>query len=319
MDPLERKRVGHTSLLVTRLGIGGAPLGNEYRSVTDMEVDATITEAIGRGIRYIDTAPLYGRGRSESRLGRYFATHRKPADLVLSTKVGRILRQEGGAGDQAPLYDYSEEGVRKSFESSLQRLGPDMTIDILYIHDPDEHYQEAISQAYKALAELRATGRVKAIGAGMNQWEMELRFAREGDFDCFLQAGKYTLLDQSADEKFLPYCQEKGIGVIIGAPFGYGVLATDLRHGARPVVSVPAATLERALEIDAVCARHDVPLRAAALQFILAHPAITSVIPGSQTKEEMHENFEMIQYDIPGELWDDLKQEKLIMETAPTP
>jgi D-threo-aldose 1-dehydrogenase len=318
LDPLERKRVGHTDLLVTRLGLGGAPLGSEYRPVTDVEVDATITEAVRLGIRQIDTAPLYGKGRSESRLGRYFATHEKPADLVLSTKVGRILRQEDGAGDQAPLYDYSVEGVRKSFESSVRRLGPDM-IDILYIHDPDEHYQEAISQAYRALAELRATGMVKAIGAGMNQWEMELRFAREGDFDCFLQAGRYTLLDQSAGEEFLPYCQEKGIGVMIGAPFGYGVLAADLRHGARPVVSVPAATLERARKIDAVCARHYVPLRAAALQFILAHPAVTSVIPGSQTKEEMRENFEMIQYDIPDELWNDLKQEKLIVETALTP
>ncbi|MDA4132650.1 MAG: aldo/keto reductase, partial [Thaumarchaeota archaeon] len=307
-----------TSLFVTRLGLGGAPLGNEYSPVTDGEVDATITEALGLGIRYIDTAPLYGRGRSESRLGRYFAAHEKPADLVLSTKVGRILRQEAGTTDQAPLYDYTEEGVRKSLEGSLRRLGTE-AIDILYIHDPDEHYQEAISNAYKALAELRATGSVKAIGAGMNQWEMELRFAREGDFDCFLQAGKYTLLDQSAAEKFLPYCHEKKIGVMIGAPFGYGVLAADLRRGKLPVVPVPLATLEKALRIDGVCARHDVPLKAAALQFILAHPAVTSVIPGSQTKEEMCENFELIQYDIPDGLWDDLKQEKLIMESAPTP
>jgi D-threo-aldose 1-dehydrogenase len=318
LDALERKRVGNTSLLITRLGLGGAPLGNEYSPVTDGEVDATITEALGLGIRYIDTAPLYGRGRSESRLGRYFAAHEKPADLVMSTKVGRILRQGAGTTDQAPLYDYSEEGVRKSFEGSLQRLGTEV-IDILYIHDPDEHYQEAISQAYRTLAGLRATGLVKAIGAGMNQWEMELRFAREGDFDCFLQAGKYTLLDQSAAEKFLPYCQEKKIGVMIGAPFGYGVLAADLRRGVLPAGSVPLATLEKALKIDGVCARHDVPLKAAALQFILAHPAVTSVIPGSQTKEEMRQNFEMMRFDIPSGLWDDLKQEKLIMESAPTP
>jgi D-threo-aldose 1-dehydrogenase len=318
LDPLERKRVGRTSLHLTRLGLGGAPLGNEYRSVTDTEVDATITEAIEQGIRYIDTAPLYGRGRSESRIGHYFETRKKPSDLVLSTKVGRVLRQEEGMRDQPPLYDYSKEAVRKSFEGSLQRLGPGM-IDILYIHDPDEHYQEAISQAYTALAELRSTGRVKAIGAGMNQWEMELRFAQEGDFDCFLQAGRYNLLDQTADEKFLPYCKEKGIGVVVGAPFAYGILAADLRHGARPVVSASEATIERAKKIDSVCARHDVPLKAAALQFILAHPAVTSVIPGSQTKEEMRQNFELIQHDIPDGLWDDLKQEKLIKESAPTP
>jgi D-threo-aldose 1-dehydrogenase len=317
LDALERKRIGHTSVYVTRLGLGGAPLGNAYRTVTDTEVDATITEALGLGIRYIDTAPLYGKGRSETRLGRYFATHKKPADLVFSTKVGRIIRQ-GAEADQELLYDYSDAGVRKSFEGSLQRLGTD-SMDILYIHDPDDHYQEAISQAYKTLAELRASGKVKAIGAGMNQWEMELRFAQEGNFDCFLQAGKYTLLDQSAAEKFLPYCQERGISVVIGAPFAYGVLAADLRHGALPLVSVSPAVLEKALKIDAICARHDVPLRAAALQFILAHPAVTSVIPGSQTKEEMSENFRMIQHDIPDGLWDDLKQEKLISESAPTP
>ena len=217
-----------------------------------------------------------------------------------------------------PLHDYTEEGIRKSFEGSLKRLGPGAA-DILYIHDPDAHYQEAISQAYPTLAELRATGMVKAIGAGMNQWEMELRFAQEGDFDCFLQAGRYNLLDQSASEQFLPYCQERKIGAMIGAPFGYGLLAADLRRGALPRTSVPLKMVEKALRIDAVCARHDVPLKAAALQFILAHPVVTSVIPGSQSGEEMRQNFEMLRYDIPRTLWDDLKHEKLILESAPTP
>ena len=317
MNPLERVRVGATDLRVTRLGLGGAALGGAYGPTTDSEADSTIEKALRLGIRYVDTAPLYGRGLSEGRLGRYFASRGKPSDLVLSTKVGRILRP--GSGNQEPLYDYTREGVLRSVESSLGRLGVD-AVDILYIHDPDDHYEEAISQAYRALAELRQTGRVKAIGAGMNQWEMELRFAQEGDFDCFLQAGKYTLLDQSADEKFLPYCLEKGIGVVAGAPFSYGILAADFRHGAGPSSRfVDPALVEKARKIDVVCARHDVPLRAAALQFILAHPAITSVIPGARTQEEIQENFELIGYDIPGRLWDDLKREKLIPERSVVP
>ena len=303
---------------MTRLGLGGGPLGDAYGPITDSEADSTIAKATGLGIRYVDTAPLYGRGRSESRLGRYFASHGKPADLVLSTKVGRILRPESG-GVLEPLYDYTSQGVQKSFESSLQRLGLDK-VDILYMHDPDDHYEEAISQAYKTLAEFRQTGRVKAIGAGMNQWEMELRFAQEGDFDCFLQAGKYTLLDQSAGEKFLPYCQERGIGVVAGAPFSYGILAADLRHGATPSSGFVAPVLvEKARKIDAVCARHDVPLRAAALQFVLAHPAVVSVIPGARTQKEVQENLELIKHDIPGRLWDDLKREKLIPEKSFVP
>jgi D-threo-aldose 1-dehydrogenase len=319
LNPLERVRLGTTNIYLTRLGLGGAGFGGGiYGAVTDSEADTTIGEAIQLGIRYIDTAPLYGKGRSETRLGRYFASHGKPADLVLSTKVGRILRPESEAALE-PLYDYTREGTLKSFESSLQRLGLD-AVDILNIHDPDDHYDVAISQAYKTLIELRQSGRVKAIGAGMNQWEMELRFAQEGDFDCFLQAGKYTLLDQSADEKFLPYCQDKGIGVIAGAPFNYGVLAADLRHGATPSSRyVAPALVEKARKIDAVCARHDVPLRAAALQFIVAHPTITSVIPGAQSRQEMEENFELIKRDIPQKLWDDLKQEKLIPERSFTP
>ena len=310
--------MGDTGLHVTCLGLGGAGLGEIYGPVTDSEADSTIAKALALGIRYLDTAPLYGSGSSETRIGHYFASHGKPADLVLSTKVGRIVRPES-EGTQEPLPNYTSQGALKSFEGSLQRLGVD-AIDILYIHDPDDHYEEAITGAYKALAELRQTGRVKAIGAGMNQWEMELRFAQEGDFDCFLQAGKYTLIDQSAGEKFLPYCQEKGISVVAGAPFSYGVLAADLRHGATPSSRfVAPALVEKARKIDAVCARHDVPLRAAALQFILAHPAIASVIPGARTQNEMQENFDFIERDIPSRLWDDLKREKLIPEKSFVP
>lgn len=302
---------------MTRLGLGGGPLGGVYSPTNDAEAEATIAEALKLGIRYIDTAPLYGKGRSETRIGRYFRTHKKPADLVLSTKVGRLLRK---GEDKEPRFDYSGAGIRRSYDESLKRLGQGI-VDILYIHDPDYHYNEVMTQALKELKELRSTGAIKAIGAGMNQWEMELRLAKEGDFDCFLQAGKYTLLDQSADEEFLPYCKENGIGVVIGAPFSYGVLAADLRHGKRPGSNmyISEAMIERAVKIDAVCASHGVPLRTAALQFVLAHPAITSVIPGSQTKEEMLENLESLKRKVPSGLWDDLKQQKLIRESAPTP
>ncbi len=315
LNPLEKRRVGRTGLQVTRVGLGGGPLGGVYGPTTDAEAEETISEALKLGIRYIDTAPLYGKGRSETRIGRYFSNHRKPADLVISTKVGRLLRDDG-----EPSFDYSLTGTRKSYEESVARLGESI-IDIIYVHDPDYHYNEVMTQALKVLKELRSTGAIKAIGAGMNQWEMELRLAREGDFDCFLQAGKYTLLDQGADEEFLPYCKDKGIGVVAGAPFGYGLLAGDLRNGKRPgsTMYTSEAMIDRAVKIDAVCTSHDVPLRAAALQFILAHPAITSVIPGSQTDEEMRENLESVERKIPSGLWDDLKQEKLIGENAPTP
>ncbi len=318
MDPLERRSLGDSGLRVTSLGLGGAGLGDIYGPVTDSEAVSTVARAVTLGIRYVDTAPLYGNGRSETRVGRYFASHGKPADLVISTKVGRIARPESG-GRQEPLPDYTSEGALKSFGDSMQRLGLD-AVDILYIHDPDDYYEQAITGAYKALAELRQTGRVRAIGAGMNQWEMEMRFAKEGDFDCFLQAGKYTLLDQSAQEKFLPYCQERGIGVVAGAPFSYGILAADLRHGATPSSRfVAPALVEKARGMDAVCARHDVPLRAVALQFILAHPAISSVIPGARNEKEMQENFDLIKLDIPASLWDDLKREKLIPEKSLVP
>ena len=186
----------------------------------------------------------------------------------------------------------------RSIESSLERLGVS-SFDILFIHDPDDHYQEAISETYPTLANLRDSGRVRAIGAGMNQWEMELRFAQEGDFDCFLLAGRYTLLDQGALDAFYPYCQENRISVIAGAPFNNGILASDLRQGAIYDSWVaPAPILEKARRI-ARCSRHGVPLKAAALQFILAHPIIASVIPGARTPMEMEENAGMIRRPIP--------------------
>lgn len=207
----------------------------------------------------------------------------------------------------------------RSFEESLERLGLDR-LDVLLIHDPDDNYDRAIGEAYPTLADLRSQGLVKAIGAGMNQWQMLARFAREGDFDCFLLAGRYTLLDQSGLDELLPLCQEKGISVVLGGPYNSGVLASDLSRSATfDYSTAPPEILGLARAIKSVCERHDVPLKAAALQFGLAHPAVAATIPGPRSLAELDENFRMASHPIPDDLWAELRHEKLISPDAPTP
>jgi len=260
---------------------------------------------------------MYGVGHSERRYGQ--ALQGIPRDrYVLSTKVGRVLRSDPD-GKVTWAFDFSREGARASFESSLERLGIER-VDIVFVHDPDEHYQAALSGAFPVLQELRAAGRIRAIGAGMNQWQMELAFAREGFNDCFLLAGRYTLLDQTALPEFLPYCVEHHISVVAGGPYNSGILAVGPRSGAtfnyRPA---PPEMMDKAARIAAVCERHQVPLKAAALQFILAHPAIASVIPGARSVAEVEENAQLVGLPIPGELWAELKKAGLIAADAPTP
>jgi D-threo-aldose 1-dehydrogenase len=230
-----------------------------------------------------------------------------------------VLRAGPDSGAMVWAFDFTQAGARASFASSLERLGLER-VDIVFVHDPDDHYEEALTQTFPVLMELRAQGRVTAIGAGMNQWQMELRFARETSCDCFLLAGRYTLLDQTALPEFLPYCVERRIGVIAGGPYNSGILAVGPRAGA--TFNYRAATpemLDKAARIAAVCARHDVPLKAAALQFILAHPAIVSVIPGARSLAEVEENVRMVEHAIPGALWTELKGTGLIAASAPTP
>ena len=243
---------------------------------------AIIQRSLALGLNYLDTAPMYGVGHSERRYGQ--ALHGRARDsYVLSTKVGRVLHPgEPGSTQMTWSFDFSRQGVLKSFAESLERLGVER-LDILYMHDPDNHYEQALTQALPVLIELREQGRVKAIGAGMNQWEMELQFAREGQCDCFLLAGRYTLLDQTALPEFLPYCVEQHISVIAGGPYNSGILAVGPRAGATfNYRAASAEMLDKAQRIDAVCARYQVPLKAAALQFILAHPALASVHSRSQ-------------------------------------
>jgi D-threo-aldose 1-dehydrogenase len=317
--------IGNTGLQVTRLGLGGValsgapPATDPGRTTSEAEATALIQRSLELGINYLDTAPMYGVGHSERRYGRALRDVRRDS-YVLSTKVGRVLDPvEPGSAELAWRFDFSREGVIRSFESSLQRLGLEH-VDILLIHDPDDHYQQALTHAAPVLQELRAQGKVQAIGAGMNQWEMELQFAKEGTFDCFLLAGRYTLLDQTALPEFLPYCVARNISVIAGGPYNSGILAVGPRQGATFNYRAAAPEMvERAQRIHAVCERHDVPLRAAALQFILAHPAIASVIPGARSISEVEENVRLISHPIAAAFWAELKQQQLIAEAAPCP
>jgi len=317
--------IGRTGIRVTRLGLGGvalsgAPPATDPGQVTpETEALALIRRSLGLGLNYLDTAPMYGVGQSERRYGR--ALRDVPRDrYVLSTKVGRVLRPDPADSARTTwAFDFSAAGARESFAASLDRLGLER-VDILYVHDPDDHYEEALTRAFPVLIELRAEGRVSAIGAGMNQWQMELRFAREGHCDCFLLAGRYTLLDQTALPEFLPYCAEHHISVIAGGPYNSGILAVGPRDGA--TFNYRAASpdvMDKAHRIRAICERQGVPLKAAALQFVLAHPVIASVIPGARSVAEVEDNIKMVEWPIPVRLWEELRHAGLIAESAPTP
>ncbi|MCY3506656.1 MAG: aldo/keto reductase [Chloroflexi bacterium] len=314
MKATDTRQIGRTSLSVTCLGLGGVFLA---RDAPRSEAEALIDRAYQTGVRYFDTAPMYGLGESERRYNGPLSRLER-SGFVLSTKVGRLLQEDVG-GSEPWHFDFTREGVLRSFETSLQRLGLDR-VDILLVHDPDDHADQAISEAFPALIELREQGLVGAIGAGMNQWELELRFARELPLDCFLLAGRYTLLEQTALDEFLPHCEANGISVIAGGPYNSGILASDLDDAARyNYATAPPEMLARARAIKAVCDRHGVPLKAAALQFILAHPAVAAVIPGAASVAEVEENARMIEAPIPAALWSELKDAGLLHPAAPVP
>jgi D-threo-aldose 1-dehydrogenase len=327
-------------LCFTELGFGGGPLGNLYRPMTEKEARLTLETVWGFGCRYFDTAPLYGLGLSETRLNGLLRP--KPRDSYLvSTKVGRLLhvckpeeRSLQSAFFETPArrerLDYTYDGVMRSLEFSLERLGLDM-IDIVFVHDGDiashgadeasgAHLAEFMKGGYRALDELRARGAIRAIGAGVKDWEAAEQFAREGDFDVFLIAGRYTLLDQDALTSLLPLCAEKGIGVVVGGPFNSGILATGVKADARYEYGPPPdAVKERVRRIQQICKAFRVKLPEAALRFPLGHPAVVSVIPGAQRASEAKRNAEMMRAKIPPALWRALKDEKLIRADAPAP
>ena len=323
-----RIRLGNTDVEVTRLGIGASAFGSLYADVTDDACAETLDRFFEAGLNFVDTAPFYGFGKSEERLGALLADRRR-SEFVLSTKVGRLLLPVDPANvdrtkfvNPSPnrvVHDYSYDAVMRSFEESLRRLQLDR-IDILLIHDPDDHYDEAIKGAYPALDRLRRGGAVGAIGAGMNQSRMLARFAREGDFDCFLLAGRYTLLEQGGLAELLPLCERKGISVIIGGPYNSGILATGVQAGARyEYQTAPLEIVEKVRRLDVLCRQYAVPRKAAALQFPLAHPAVASVIPGCRSASEVIENAEMVEFPIPPEFWLELKAARIIETGAPVP
>jgi D-threo-aldose 1-dehydrogenase len=307
--------------------LGSAAIGGLYEPVAVEEAYAVVERAWELGVRFFDTAPLYGHGASEQRLGHVLRTKARD-QFVVATKVGRLLRANvppqnrpslfAGAPPVEPVFDFSYEGVMRSVEESLERLGLDR-VDVLHIHDPDDHLEEALAGAYRAVSQLRDEGAVAAIGVGMNQAEMLVRLAERADFDCFLVASRYTLLDQIALATLLPLCEARGIAVIVGGVYNSGILADPERTPWFDYGAATAAWLAKARRIRDVCDRHEVPLKAAALQFPLGHPAVASVLVGPRSVAELEESVRLFEYAIPATLWDELRAEGLLPETAPLP
>ena len=325
------RRLGRTAVEVTALGFGAAALGNLYRVIPDDAADLTVRAALDDGIAYVDTAPHYGQGLSERRVGQ--ALRR---DTVVSTKVGRILKpipapppgtQRHGFVDGDPFephFDYSYDGVRQSFEASLTRLGRD-TIDILLAHDLGQathgaeaagHMKAFLGGGLRAMSELKAEGRIRAIGLGVNEWQVGEEVLRHADLDVVLLAGRYTLLEQTPLDHFLPLCTARGVAVIAGGPYNSGVLTGGAHYN---YAGVPADVARRIQALEAVCLAHKTSLATAALQFPLAHPAIASVIPGMASPAEVAGNLARFTTPVPRDLWADLKSQNLLHEAAPEP
>jgi D-threo-aldose 1-dehydrogenase len=330
---------------ISLLGFGSAAIGNLYRRVSDESAFATVQAALAEGVLYVDTAPHYGFGLSEKRLGAALAELDPRGRVVVSTKVGRRLDARPNAdlsqvrqGFVSPepfesVFDYSYDAVMRSYEESRARLRRD--IDVLYVHDlgryahGDQHPQrfaEFMEGGYRALRELRDGGAVRAIGLGVNEWQVCEQALAHGEFDIMLLAGRYTLLEQGALETFLPLCRQRKVSIVVGGPYNSGILAHDGRTGARrkgPLMyeyqPAPPDIVARVSAIEAVCERHDVPLAAAALQFPLAHPQVISVIPGMANPEEVRGAKEWLTLPIPGAFWTELRARGLVRPDAPLP
>ena len=337
MTPDAKRKFGRTNLEVTAFGFGTAPVGNIFREIDEDTSDAMFQRSWDAGVRYYDTAPMYGHGLSELRTGHSLRWKRRD-DYVLSSKVGRVLKPAKresidfapwvNAGAFRMEFDYSYDGTMRSFEDSLQRLGLER-MDICFIHDIDvftrgadqpKVFEQAMDGCWRALSDLRDQGVVKAIGVGVNEWQVCHAALRARDFDCFLLAGRYTLLEQDALDEFLPLCEERGAAVVVGGGFNSGILATGAVPGAKyNYAPAPAHIMDKVRAIEAVCADHGVPLPAAALQFVVAHPAIPSFIAGTRTVAQLDQNLAWFRHPIPPAFWADLKTRGLLREDAPTP
>jgi D-threo-aldose 1-dehydrogenase len=330
VNPLPERRLPKGDTALSELSLGCAQLGNLYREVSDDDARATVDAAWQLGVRYFDTAPHYGLGLSERRLGA--ALWSRPRDAyVLSSKVGRLLEPaevvEGLDDDgyvvpatHRRLWDFSRDGIRRSLTESLERLDVDR-VDIVYLHDPDEHWSEVVETGYPALAELRAEGTVTAIGAGMNQSSMLADLVRQTDVDVVMLAGRYTLLEQDSLDDLLPLCEKRGVGVVAAGVFNSGLLA---RPEPGPSAKydyqdAPADVVDRARAIAEICTRHGTTLSAAAIAFPLAHPAVVSVCIGARSAEQIESNAARYGQQIPIDLWSELKAAGVLREDAPIP
>ena len=327
MDPRATAELGTTGLRVTRLGLGSAPLGGLFRPVSDRDAERTVERAYELGLRFFDTAPLYGSGLAEQRVGG--ALRQFPRDsYVLATKAGRLIRPgappepgqsyHGAPQGMEPVFDFSVEGVRTSVRESLERLGLER-VDVVHLHDPDDHYEQALTEGYRALTELRQAGSIRAVGAGMNQAAMEARFLRAAAFDCFLLAGRYTLLDQSGLDELLPLAVERRASIIAGGVFNSGLLAAPVPGATYDYRPAPSELVERAQRLEAVCRNHGVPLPAAAIQFPLGHPAVAAVVVGARSPSELEEDVTLFETPIPAQLWEELRTGGWIPAAAPVP
>ena len=306
-----------------------------YGGTAHEEAVSIIDRARALGVSYVDTAPLYGVGRAEARVGKsaYATSGASGRDsFAISTKIGRVLNPVAGGmskeddpdgiGELEAVNSWTRDDVHRSIEESLQRLHLDR-IDIVYVHDPDvEPYGEdqAVGEAFPALIELRDQGVVRAIGCGMNEWQMPLKFIQRFDLDIILLAGRYTLLDHSGLTEFLPACVERNVKIAVGGPYNSGILARDL---SQPVAfnyeQAPAHLVDQARKLTEICVAHNVDLKAAALQFVLAHPAVATAIPGAQSVAELEQNIAMVGQEIPAALWGEMRSAGLIPDDAPTP
>ena len=356
MGPTSTRRLGATDVEVTVLGFGGATIGGISGVLAEAQAQATLAAAFDAGIGLFDTAPSYGNGQSEHRIGAHLRERvdsggRSRAELVLATKVGKLLRRprppEEPDATEWPgglpfriRWDFTYDGVMRAYEDSLQRLGVNR-VDLLTIHDLDysEHESPEVADRLldqlvdgggrRALAELQAAGEIRAVGAGVNDVGSITRFAERFEVDYYLLAMPYSLVDQRPLDDELAWCLDRGVGIIKGAPYASGILAADIARAGDRAPGAAAATYDyhapsaevrsTVSRIAAVCERHRVPMRAAALQFLLAHPAVASVIPGAATPAEVADNVRMLTVPIPADLWCELQHERLLQEGAPTP
>ena len=337
MQPQEKNKFGHSDLEVSAFGFGTAPVGNIFEEIDEKTSDEMFQVAWDSGVRFYDTAPMYGHGLSEYRTG-YSLRWKNRSDFVLSSKVGRLLhpaRKEDinyapwtNAGRFEVEFNYSYDATMRSVDDSLQRMGLE-SIDILYIHDIDkftrgdeqpEVFETAMNGAWRALSKLRDERVVKAIGVGVNEWEVCQDALEQRDFDCFLLAGRYTLLEQEALDTFLPLCEQRNASVVVGGGFNSGILATGAKDGAKYNYSPAPETIKRRVQaIESVCKEFQVPLPAAALQFVVAHPAVPTFMAGTRTVKQLKQNIAWFSHPIPSEFWTALKSKRLIREDAPTP